>query len=67
MSRTVDSGSNILEGLFINEFGTEFNEAQVEALFTKGKDEYVLLIKNKLDFMINDINEIIRFHLFFKF
>lgn len=63
MSKTLDQGSNLLEALFRTEFKLDFDENNANALFSKGQSEYQDRIKSVINPLIDEINDIIRYHI----
>jgi type IV pilus assembly protein PilM len=63
MSRTIDHGSNTLVNLFEKELNLEFNEQHVEFVLNKGDENQKKLVRSTVDFMIDEISDIIRYHI----
>ncbi len=63
MSKTMDYGSNTLERVFKDDLELEYNEKNIEYLFTKGGDAQRKLVEDALAYLITEIQGIIRYHI----
>ncbi len=63
MSKTMDYGSNTLERVFKDDLELEYNEKNIEYLFTKGGDAQRKLVEDALAYLITEIQGIIRYYI----